>query len=142
MPQLQTIIKVLPKLSAFHLFLNAGIRSANHASVAGQPLEPSHAVVFPFLQQPQQLRLMNAILGLCGEAGELANKFKKMTFHGHDFDAVELSDDAGDCLWYIADICSALNIGLDQVSVNNIRKLKQRCPNGFSEKASRERTDE
>lgn len=88
---------------------------------------------------PQQIRLMNAILGLCGESGELANKFKKMTFHGHDFDPVALSDEAGDCLWYIAEICAALRIGLDQVAEQNILKLKQRYPHGFSEQASKKR---
>ncbi len=88
---------------------------------------------------PQQVRLTNAILGLCGESGELANKYKKMAFHGHDFDPTALADEAGDCLWYIAEICAALRIGLDQVAEQNIMKLRQRYPLGFSEKDSKER---
>lgn len=92
------------------------------------------------IDRPQQERLMNAILGLCGEAGELANKFKKMTYHGHDFDAAALIDESGDCLWYISEIASALNFPLSSVGQVNIQKLKRRYPDGFSEVASKERT--
>jgi NTP pyrophosphatase (non-canonical NTP hydrolase) len=86
-------------------------------------------------------RMCNAILGLCGEAGELANKYKKMQFHGHDFDHAVLIDEAGDCLWYISELCSAMNVPLSDCAYENIQKLKRRYPEGFTQEASRNRIE-
>ena len=78
----------------------------------------------------------NAILGLAGEAGELANKWKKQNYHGHEKDTPELIDELGDCLWYIAAIAADLGWTLEAVAQMNIEKLRCRYPDGFSEERS------
>jgi NTP pyrophosphatase (non-canonical NTP hydrolase) len=86
-------------------------------------------------------RLLNATLGLAGEAGEFADSVKKLRFHGHALDHDGLVKELGDLLWYVALAANALDIALDEVAERNIAKLKRRYPEGFSEQASREREE-
>ena len=67
-------------------------------------------------------------LGLAGEAGEVANKVKKVvrgdaTMSGSR-DA--LIAELGDVLWYISEAARNLGVGLDYVAAYNIEKLKSR----------------
>ncbi len=86
-------------------------------------------------------RMTIACLGLAGEAGELVDMWKKVVGHGHEPDIDKLAKEAGDVLWYLAEICSALDISLTAVATNNIDKLKRRYPEGFSSQASKARVD-
>jgi NTP pyrophosphatase (non-canonical NTP hydrolase) len=86
-------------------------------------------------------RMTIACLGLTGEAGELVDMWKKVVGHGHEQDTDKLAKEAGDVLWYLAEICSALGISLSAVARNNIDKLKRRYPEGFSTQASKARVD-
>lgn len=43
---------------------------------------------------------------------------------------------AGDVLWYIAAICSNVNVSLEEVAGVNIAKLKARYPEGYSPERS------
>lgn len=53
------------------------------------------------------------------------------TFQGHVFDKEHMSKELGDCLWMIAEACSALDLNLEDVMEQNIEKLRKRYPNGF-----------
>ncbi|MDZ4719298.1 MAG: nucleoside triphosphate pyrophosphohydrolase family protein [Roseiflexaceae bacterium] len=90
---------------------------------------------------PAEERLLNAALGLSGEAGEFADSVKKLRFHGHTLDQEELLKELGDLLWYTALAANALGVPLSDVAKRNIAKLSNRYPNGFSEQASRDRID-
>ena len=70
-------------------------------------------------------------LGLAGEAGEVANKVKKLLRDG-DSDAkrLELLDELGDVAWYLARACSELGYGLDEVLAANMSKLLSRLARG------------
>lgn len=81
-------------------------------------------------------RLLNAALGLCGEAGEFADGLKKAEFHHHALDADELRKELGDVLWYVALACDALGLKLGDVMGENIEKLRRRYPDGFSSERS------
>jgi NTP pyrophosphatase (non-canonical NTP hydrolase) len=86
-------------------------------------------------------RLLNAALGLAGEAGEFADSVKKIRFHGHALNHDDLLKELGDLLWYTALAANALGVPLSEIAEQNIAKLNKRYPAGFSEQASRERSE-
>ena len=47
----------------------------------------------------------------------------------------------GDCLWYLADIATTLEVDLSTVAAANIGKLVRRYPDGFSPERSINRDD-
>lgn len=70
-------------------------------------------------------------LGLCGEAGEVANLIKKFGRHGKAFDADEVCDELGDVLWYLSVLATKCGLSLDDVAERNLAKLARRYPAGF-----------
>ena len=70
------------------------------------------------------------VLGLTGEAGETADKFKKIIRDNSgqiiDEDRYEISKELGDVLWYVSAIASYLDIPFDDVAQVNIKKLESR----------------
>lgn len=77
-------------------------------------------------------------LGLVGEAGEVADKFKKLIRdHGiaHPSDIPEeakeeLAKELGDVLWYVSRLSSELGYELEDVAQRNIDKLYSRKERG------------
>lgn len=76
--------------------------------------------------------LINGVLGLNGEAGEVADLIKKWKFQGHLIPKDDLIEELGDILWYIAITAESIDVSLGEVAFRNIEKLKKRFPNGFS----------
>ena len=68
-------------------------------------------------------------LGLAGEAGEVANKVKKM-LRDNDFDREAIVAEIGDVLWYIAALSRDLNVSLNDIALSNIEKLYGRKERG------------
>ena len=84
-----------------------------------------------------------ALVGLQDELGELAGPLKKYLWHGHaDLDRVHLQDEVGDVLWYLATLCNALDISLEDALEGNVEKLRRRYPDGFSTQSSLHRRGE
>jgi NTP pyrophosphatase (non-canonical NTP hydrolase) len=74
--------------------------------------------------------LLYPTLGLCGEAGEVAEKIKKMI---RDDDGVlsderraALSKELGDVLWYLAQLATEAELDLEAIAEANIAKLESR----------------
>ena len=70
------------------------------------------------------------VLGLCGEAGELANKVKKV-FRDHggvmsDEVKAALAGELGDVLWYCGAVANELGADLDAVADAVAAKLRTR----------------
>ncbi len=69
-------------------------------------------------------------LGLVGEAGEVAEKIKKILRDKNGIinneDKMEISKELGDVLWYIAQLASELNLSLDKIAKENIQKINSR----------------
>ena len=74
-------------------------------------------------------KLTNGAMGLCGEAGEVADIIKKHLFQKHPLDSAHIAEELGDVCWYIAELCAALDISLSEVLEHNISKLEKRYPN-------------
>ena len=85
--------------------------------------------------------LFNACLGLAGETGELLDMVKKYVFHDKPLDEEHLKKELGDCMWYVAMFCHAMNWNLDEIMRMNVDKLKARYPEGFDTEKSNHRTD-
>ena len=73
-------------------------------------------------------------LGLLNEAGELAGKIKKIFRDkagviGVD-DREALKQELGDVLWYFTQICTELDLTLDEVAEANLVKLFSRLERG------------
>ena len=92
-------------------------------------------------KQNKQNLLLNGVMGLCGESGECIDVLKKHMFQGHELDRQKLIDEASDCLWYLAEIASGLEISLDEIARHNIEKLKKRYPDGFEVEKSLNRSE-
>lgn len=73
-------------------------------------------------------------LGLVGEAGEVAEKIKKLFRNDNgvltDTHREELKKELGDVLWYLAALSRELGFSLDDVAETNIVKLRSRAERG------------
>ena len=74
-------------------------------------------------------QILYPALGLAGEAGEVANKVKKM-LRDNDFDRDAIVAEIGDVLWYIAALSRDLNVNLQDIALANIEKLYGRKERG------------
>ena len=73
-------------------------------------------------------------LGLTNEAGEVAGKIKKI-FRDKagaigDAERDALKSELGDVLWYLAQVCTELDLSLDEVAQANLEKLFSRLERG------------
>jgi NTP pyrophosphatase (non-canonical NTP hydrolase) len=71
-------------------------------------------------------------LGLAGEAGEVANKVKKILRGDRNMEdsTVDIADELGDVLWYAAQVAENLGVSLDTIAQRNIQKLLDRKERG------------
>jgi NTP pyrophosphatase (non-canonical NTP hydrolase) len=83
-----------------------------------------------------EARTAIAAMGLAGEAGEVVDYLKKVLGHGHPLDQDKVVKELGDVLWYVAEICSVLQLDMEEVAEANVKKLKKRYPDGFSKERS------
>ena len=65
-------------------------------------------------------------LGLVGEAGEVAEKVKKVIRDKGNLNQAELVKELGDVLFYVAALANHINSDLETVAVNNLAKLHDR----------------
>jgi NTP pyrophosphatase (non-canonical NTP hydrolase) len=73
-------------------------------------------------------------LGLTNEAGEVAGKIKKI-FRDKggvigEAEREALKAELGDVLWYLAQVCTELNLSLEEVAHHNLDKLMSRQARG------------
>lgn len=79
-------------------------------------------------------QLVCTVLGLNGEAGEVAEKIKKVIRDKNsvidDADRHEIQKELGDVLWYLAVLADTLGLDLESVAALNLEKLRSRHQRG------------
>ena len=85
-----------------------------------------------FAIYPERMKITYPALGLAGEAGEVADKVKKIYRDRRD-DARfkgDIAKEIGDVLWYCAALADDLGYSLQQIAEMNIYKLQCRMNKG------------
>lgn len=110
MPSVYSIIISMPKLTDFTTYQQESHKTAMRVYT-------DHPIVYP-------------TLGLTNEAGELAGKVKKLfRDKGGEIseeDRQSLKGELGDVLWYLTQICTELDLSLEEVAAHNLEKLFSR----------------
>ena len=86
--------------------------------------------------------LIDSVMGLCGESGEVIDIIKKWLGQGHELDKARLVKELGDVAWCLAEAATALDVPLEDILRGNLEKLRTRYPEGFSVERSLDRTAE
>lgn len=80
---------------------------------------------------PKENAVSYTTLGLNGEAGEVAEKVKKIIRDNNgqitEEKAIEIKKELGDVMWYLATLSYELGFDLDSVAEMNINKLRSRA---------------
>jgi len=83
---------------------------------------------------PDSVRILYPALGLAGEAGEVANKVKKIYRDDGgrvtDHCRVQVAKELGGVLWYVAAVCTDLNLNMGDVARENAAILAARQQRG------------
>lgn len=87
-----------------------------------------HADTLADLGRMRDRRLLHGALGCGTEAGELLDAVKRATFYGKPVDAVNVVEECGDLLWYIAIALDAVGATMGQAMARNVAKLRARYP--------------
>lgn len=78
--------------------------------------------------------LLHLVLGLVGESGEIAEKFKKWVRDAESdesrIDTADIGKELGDVMWYVAVLADYLDLSLDDIARANLDKLASRQQRG------------
>jgi NTP pyrophosphatase (non-canonical NTP hydrolase) len=78
--------------------------------------------------------LLHLVLGLVGESGEIAEKFKKwvrdLDSDESRIDRTDIAKELGDVLWYLAVLADYLDLSLNDIATANLAKLASRRDRG------------
>ena len=85
-------------------------------------------------EKPTRIDYVYPVMGLAEEAGEVSGKFAKAV---RDCKGViseerktEIVKELGDVCWFVAEICTLLNVSMEEVMQKNIDKLTSRKERG------------
>lgn len=76
--------------------------------------------------------MLHAAMGLVTESGEVLDIFKKHIFYGKEIDMVNLKEEIGDILWFLAIFFRELDLDIETSMYDNIEKLRKRYGDKFS----------
>lgn len=81
-----------------------------------------------------QRDLLLQVLGICGEAGEIAEKMKKIVRDKKGIiseeDKALMAKELGDVLWYLARFAQSIDMTIEDVALLNMKKLESRKERG------------
>ena len=92
------------------------------------------SVTATFTGKQEEHQLMYLALGVCGEAGEIAEKVKKIIRNDEgvvsDEKRESIRSEIGDVLWYLSQLSRVLGIPFEDAAQDNIRKIMDRKARG------------
>lgn len=95
-------------------------------------LQAGKTAIYP--GKGETMGLAYATLGLAGEAGEVANKVKKVIRGDKPLNATtreQVAKELGGVLWYLSACATELGITLDDVAEMNLQQLASRKARGM-----------
>ena len=78
-------------------------------------------------------RILHAAIGCVTESGEMLDALKKSIFYGKPLDVVNVKEEAGDLLWYLAILFDEIGTDFETEMTRVINKLQTRFPEKFTE---------
>ena len=81
----------------------------------------------------QVLDTVHMLFGMTTEIGELMDIFKKQIAYDKAIDWVNVEEEIGDIMFYLASFCRILGLDLEKILQKNIGKLESRYPEKFTE---------
>ncbi len=84
-------------------------------------------------------RILHSAMGACTETAELLDACKKSMFYGKQLDKINLAEEMGDVLWYLAILCDELGVTFEELFEVNIAKLKRRYAEKFTDSEAENR---
>lgn len=79
---------------------------------------------------PKKDAMYHGVLGLVGETGEIAEKFKKHIRDGTPINYHDMEKELGDVLWYVSYLGGLFGVSLSDIAMKNIQKLQSRKERG------------
>jgi NTP pyrophosphatase (non-canonical NTP hydrolase) len=79
------------------------------------------------------LDVLHMIIGMQTEVAEIADVYKKHIAYKKPIDYVNIKEELGDAMWYIANLCNIHGWDLRDILATNIAKLEARYPEKFTE---------
>lgn len=76
---------------------------------------------------------LHMILGMQTESAEIADVYKKYVAYNKELDLINIKEEIGDMLFYIANLCNLHGWDLRDIMETNIKKLEARFPDKFSQ---------
>jgi len=104
----------------------------HHRRVAEETERDWHRLSTDAAKDHQFARLLHGMIGVCTEAGELQDMVKKALIYNKPFDRVNVLEECGDVLWYLALCLDACGFTMQEAMERNIAKLRTRYPDKFS----------
>lgn len=81
----------------------------------------------------QREDIIHMLFGMSTEVGELTDIFKKALAYNSNIDWVNVEEEIGDIMYYVASFCYINAIDLEKVIETNVQKLESRYPEKFTE---------
>jgi NTP pyrophosphatase (non-canonical NTP hydrolase) len=75
---------------------------------------------------------LHMLMGMMTEVGELVDAYKKYLVYNKPLDMINVQEEIGDLMWYVANFCRLNCFDLEEILGNNIKKLEQRYPEKFT----------
>jgi NTP pyrophosphatase (non-canonical NTP hydrolase) len=77
--------------------------------------------------------IIHMLFGIITETAELTDIFKKSLAYGKEIDWVNVEEEIGDAMFYIASFCRITGLDLEEIINTNVLKLESRYPEKFTE---------